>query len=106
MVFYQENLIFCLYQILKSTVLINPLKENVMLKRNVTLVLLLLLVPCFLMGQTTKVLRAPQGVKLADNENTNVSMVYNKSVKLNKNTAAVGESIGITTQYDYFTNCI
>jgi hypothetical protein len=76
-----------------------------MLKRNVTFVLLILLVPCFLMGQSTKVSKAPKGVKLS-NDNVNVPMVYNKSVKLNKSTATVGESIGLTTQYDYFTNCI
>jgi hypothetical protein len=76
-----------------------------MLKRNVTFILLLLLVPCFLMGQSTKVSKATKVVKLAD-DNANVPVVNYKSVKLSKNTAAVGESIGLTTQYDYFTNTI
>ncbi|MDR3665634.1 MAG: T9SS type A sorting domain-containing protein [Ignavibacteriaceae bacterium] len=75
-----------------------------MLKRNVTLVLLLLLVPCFLLGQAKKVTQT-HTVIITDQQDF-APQVYNKSVKLPKPTAVVGEQIGVTTNYDYFTNCI
>jgi hypothetical protein len=74
-----------------------------MLKRNVTLVLLLLLVPCLLIGQVkiTKLAHKP----IIDQQDQ-IPQNYNKTVKLAKTTAAVGESIGLTTNYDSWTNCI
>lgn len=73
-----------------------------MLKRNVTILLMLLLVPCFMMGQALKVSNKVH--KVVGTENTNVSANYNKTAKLLG--TPVGESIGLTTNYDSWTNCI
>lgn len=76
-----------------------------MLKRNVTFVLLLLLVPCFLMGQAKKTeLKHPKIVGMEQQDSA--PLIYNTTTKLAKNTAAVGQSIGLTTNYDSWTNCI
>ncbi len=76
-----------------------------MLKRNVTLVLLFLFVPCFLMAQATKV-KLKQHKVVGTEQLDSAPQFYNTTAKLAKNTAAVGTSIGLTTNYDSWTNCI
>jgi len=78
-----------------------------MLKRNVTFVLLILLVPCFLMGQAKKVeIKSHNIVGTEQLDAAPAPNLYNHTAKLSKNTTAIGESIGLTTNYDSWTNCI
>ena len=75
-----------------------------MIKRSVTLILLFLLVPCFLVGQVKKV-ETKEKVVLTNPDY--MSPVYDKSVKMHKSLLGpVGESLGLDNNFDYFTNSI
>jgi len=74
-----------------------------MLKRNVTILLLFLLVPCVLMGQVSRDKVSPK-VTLTGNDNTAAPQLYNKDLK--PTGTPIGESIGLTTNYDSWTNSI
>ena len=73
-----------------------------MLRRNVTILLLLLLVPCFMMGQSQKVKLAHKIAKVGVNDVTPATVVSDKKL----NGTPIGEQVGITTIYDSWTNCI
>ena len=73
-----------------------------MLKRNVTLILLLLLVPCFLMGQAKKI---ETKHKITPNENY-MPTVFDNNVTLHKGATVPGEDMGLANNFDYWTNGI
>jgi hypothetical protein len=73
-----------------------------MLKRNVTLILMLLLVPCFLMGQAKKF---DAKHKITPNANYMPSVIDN-TLKLHKGATVPGQDMGLANNYDYWTNSI